>query len=53
MLFLLLKKGRIKISDLPLLYCYCHFVLSAKRGFSVQKFSVGIWKKCPLLGGVR
>ena len=30
MLFLLLKKEKIKISYISLLYCHCHFVLSAK-----------------------
>ena len=48
MLFLVLKKERLEISIVSLLYCHCHFVLSAKRSFST-----GIWKKCPLLGGVR
>ena len=48
-----LEKGKIKISNVTLLYCYCPFVLSAKRGFSVQKFLIGTQKKCPLLGGVR
>ena len=29
------EKGKIKISNVALPYCDCHFVLSAKRGFSV------------------
>ena len=33
------EKGKKKISDVS--YCHCHFVLSATRGFSVYKFSVG------------
>ena len=35
------EKGKIKISNVFLLYCHCHFVLSAETGFSVQKFSIG------------
>ena len=47
------EKGKIKISNVSLLYCHCHFVLCAKRGFSVKNFSIGTWTKCLLLGGVR
>ena len=52
------EKGKIKISYVSLLYCYHHFLLSAKRGFSVKKFQLGPrkgvhWqevsaKNCPL-----
>ena len=51
MLFFTFEKGRIKISNVTLLYCHCHFLLSAKRGFSVWKFLIGT-RKCPLLGDV-
>ena len=41
MLLFTFEEGKIKISDVLLLYCHCHFVLSANRGFSVEKFSIG------------
>ena len=35
LLFLFFEEGNIKISYIALLYCNCHFVLSANRDFSV------------------
>ena len=50
MLFLLLKKER-EIFNVSLLYCHCHchFVLSARRGFFVQKLGPGKMSivRCP------
>ena len=47
-----IEKGKIKISTVSLLFCHCHFVLSAKRGCLYRSFQLGP-RKCPLLGGVR
>ena len=35
------EKGKIKISNVSLLYCHCHFVLSAKRGFLYRNVQLG------------
>ena len=35
------EKGKIKTSNVSLLYCHCHFVLSAKRGFPEWKLTTG------------
>ena len=44
-------REKIKISNVSLLYCLCHFVLSAKRGFLYRTFQLRPGK-CLLLGGV-
>ena len=33
------EKGKIKVSNLSLLYCHCHSVLSAKRSSSTEIFN--------------
>ena len=44
------EKGMIKISNVSLLYCHCHFVLSTKRGFSSywDPEKVSVVRRCPL-----
>ena len=48
MLFFTFERGKIKIkiSCVSPLCCHCHFVLSAKKGFSEKKLSIGTEKKC-------
>ena len=41
MLFLLFKNGKIKISNVSLLYCHCHFALSAKEVFLCRNSQLG------------
>ena len=53
MLLLLLKKERKKISNVSLLYCHCHLVLSAKGSFPYRNFQLAprkmsVVRKCPL-----
>ena len=47
------EKGKIKISNVSLMYCHCHFVLSAKRFFCIEIFNwdlekVSAARRCPL-----
>ena len=48
------EKGKIKISNVSLLYCHCHYVLSAKREvFCIEIFNwdlekVSVVSRCSL-----
>ena len=51
MCFFTFEEGMIRISNVSLLYCHCHFVLPLKQVFlyrNLQPMKVSVVRRCPL-----